>query len=175
MGDAAKKKGNTQYEVGFAKPPVHSRFQKGQSGNPSGRPRRNDSERAKQIAMEEAYRLVTVKDGDGVKRIPAIQAVHRAQIALAAKGNGPAQRAFLRIVNGIEGEQHKLQMELLEVAIQYQHEARVPQRCVELGVIKEDPLMPKPEDVVVDYRTGQAAFVHEDFLQLPTVQRKIRK
>lgn len=28
-----------EYEVGYAKPPVHSRFQSGQSGNPRGRPK----------------------------------------------------------------------------------------------------------------------------------------
>src|SRR3954452_7259180 len=28
------------YEVGYGKPPVHTRFRKGQSGNPAGRPRR---------------------------------------------------------------------------------------------------------------------------------------
>ena len=28
-----------QHEVGYKKPPVHSRFKKGQSGNPRGRPR----------------------------------------------------------------------------------------------------------------------------------------
>jgi hypothetical protein len=27
------------YKVGYKKPPLHSRFQKGQSGNPRGRPR----------------------------------------------------------------------------------------------------------------------------------------
>jgi hypothetical protein len=29
------------YAVGYGKPPKHSRWQKGQSGNPKGRPRRN--------------------------------------------------------------------------------------------------------------------------------------
>src|SRR5262245_29021911 len=28
-----------KYEVGYARPPLHSRFKRGQSGNPKGRPR----------------------------------------------------------------------------------------------------------------------------------------
>jgi hypothetical protein len=81
-----------------------SRFRKGQSGNPSGRPKRKATERAKEIALQEAYRLVPVRDGDKIVKMPAIQAVHRSQIALAAKGNGPAQRAVLRVVQAIEKE-----------------------------------------------------------------------
>ena len=27
------------YDIGYGKPPEHSRFQKGQSGNPKGRPK----------------------------------------------------------------------------------------------------------------------------------------
>ena len=31
------------YKVGYGKPPAKTRFQKGKSGNPSGRPRRRNS------------------------------------------------------------------------------------------------------------------------------------
>lgn len=34
-----KKRQNKDYEVGYGRPPKHSQFKKGQSGNPSGRPK----------------------------------------------------------------------------------------------------------------------------------------
>jgi hypothetical protein len=37
--------------------------------------------------------------------VPALQAVLRSQIALAIKGNGPAQRAVLAAVQAIEKEE----------------------------------------------------------------------
>ena len=37
MCKAMTKTSNPSYEVGYGKPPLHSRFQKGQSGNPKGR------------------------------------------------------------------------------------------------------------------------------------------
>ena len=70
--------------------------------------------------MQEAYRLVPVREGDKIVKMPAVQAVHRSQIALAAKGNGPTQRAVLRVVQAIEKEGHELDIELLQAAIEYQ-------------------------------------------------------
>jgi hypothetical protein len=88
------------YTTGYGKPPLHTRFRKGQSGNPAGRPRNSDRLRAKALTLEEAYRAVVVReDGDGrAVPVPALQAVLRSQIALAMKGNGPAQRAVLAAV-----------------------------------------------------------------------------
>jgi len=91
-------------KLGYGRPPLRTRFQKGRSGNPGGRPRGTTAERAKALLLQEAYRPVTVRVGDKVHTLPAIQAVLRAQIALAAKGHGPAQRAFIATVQAIERE-----------------------------------------------------------------------
>ena len=90
--------------VGYGRPPVHSRFRKGQSGNPAGRRRQSEGERARKLILHEAFRMLNLREGDKVTRIPALQAVLRSQIALAAKGNGPAQRAVVKTVQEIEAE-----------------------------------------------------------------------
>jgi hypothetical protein len=63
----------SHYAVGHCKPPLHTQFQKGQSGNPRGGSRAQSARRARALALEEAYRLVTVRDGSKVMRLPAIQ------------------------------------------------------------------------------------------------------
>ena len=104
MTNARRKVQPSSYEVGYRRPPVHGRFRRGASGNPGGRPRRMTSGRAHNLILQEAYRLVTVREGDKVLRLPAIQVVLRSQVALAAKGNGPAQRAVIATLNAIEQE-----------------------------------------------------------------------
>ncbi len=92
------------YRVGYGKPPLHTRFRKGRSGNPGGRPRHTATERAKALALREAYRTVAVKESGRVLALPAIQVVLRSQIALATKGNVQAQRAVLEAIRTIEHE-----------------------------------------------------------------------
>src|SRR5258706_16004390 len=82
------------YAVGHRKPQLHTQFQKGQSGNPRGGSRAQSARRARALALEEAYRLVTVREGNKGMRLPAVPAMMRNQLALAVKGNGPAQRAM---------------------------------------------------------------------------------
>jgi Family of unknown function (DUF5681) len=102
MTPSGKSADTSKYTVGYCKPPVHSRFRKGQSGNPGGRPRGMTQGKATALALKEAYRPVIVREGDRVITLPAIQAILRSQVALAAKGNGPAQRAIIEAVQAIE-------------------------------------------------------------------------
>jgi hypothetical protein len=97
------------YAVGYGKPPAHTRFPKGRSGNPGGRPRGMTARRATALALKELYRLVPVREGDKIIRMPAIQAVLRSTVAHAAKGNGPAQRALFEIARALEKE-HEAEM-----------------------------------------------------------------
>ena len=49
-------------EVGYGKPPRHTQFRKGQSGNPGGRPRRLPVQCANALLLAEAYRSVAIKE-----------------------------------------------------------------------------------------------------------------
>jgi hypothetical protein len=96
-------KNDNDYEVGYGRPPHHSRFKNGQSGNPTGRRRYTDSQRGRQLLRQEANRLVTVRDGDKTFRISAFQAALRGLFFSAAKGNPSAQKTMLNSVLEIEG------------------------------------------------------------------------
>src|SRR5688572_20735743 len=104
MSENDKKAPPGAYEVGYGKPPPHSRFRKGQSGNPTGRPRGMSRGRTSDLALKEAFRLVSVREGDKVTKMPAMQAVLRSLVAFAAKGSGPAQRALIELVRVAEQE-----------------------------------------------------------------------
>jgi hypothetical protein len=123
-GDPAMNDGSTKYPianaprdyaVGYGRPPAHNGFRKGVSGNPRGRPRGMTAARAETLALKEAYRLVTVREGDKVMRLPVIQAVLRSQLALAVKGNGPAQRAVIATVQALD-QKRALEAEARETA-----------------------------------------------------------
>jgi Family of unknown function (DUF5681) len=75
----SRKNKSTPYEIGYGKPPRHTQFRQGRSGNPGGRPRRPATERMKELALQEAYRPITVKEGGRALALPAIQAIRAAR------------------------------------------------------------------------------------------------
>jgi hypothetical protein len=79
-----------QYDVGYGRPPVHSRFPPGQSGNPAGR--RRGQPTPNEIFMREASRLVKIKRGDTVETITKFEAIVRRLLQVAMEGDIAAAR-----------------------------------------------------------------------------------
>jgi hypothetical protein len=72
-----------RYEVGYGRPPLHSRFKRGKSGNPKGRPKQSGNLRTivKQVSDEQ----IQIRDGDRLRRMPRIEALVRTTFARALK------------------------------------------------------------------------------------------
>jgi len=91
-GPAAETEGE-DYKVGKGKPPLHTRFRKGQSGNPRGRP--PGAKGLKKLVRENLLTKVSARTADGIKRISRVEAVVHKQLELAMKGN---QRAVSQLL-----------------------------------------------------------------------------
>ena len=151
------------YEVGYAKPPDASRFKPGQSGNPRGRPKgaKNkrpalNEERMKDIVLDEAYRTITVRDGDRTVTVPMAQAIIRSLAVNAAKGQHRAQRLFAELLSSVESSNKQLNDDYLNAAMDYKIEwERELDRRDRLGITDLPDPMPHPDHVVIDMRGGE--------------------
>lgn len=150
------------YEVGYAKPPKETRFKPGQSGNPRGRPKGAKNrrpalheERMKDIILDEAYRTITVRDGDRNVKVPMAQAIIRSLAVNAAKGQHRAQRLFADLLASTERSRADLHERFFNAALDYKiaWERELARRDA-LGITDLRSPLPHPDHVVVDVRTG---------------------
>jgi hypothetical protein len=81
------------YDVGYGRPPRHSRFKPGQSGNPRGRPRRSGN--MKSVVKRVMKEKVAVRQGESTRSVPMGQAILLAQATKAVKGDSPAAKTVL--------------------------------------------------------------------------------
>ena len=81
------------YEVGYGKPPKHSQFQKGKSGNPKGRPKGSKS--AHTLAMEMFFKPVTVLVNGKPKKMPVVTALTAKLVSAAMNGDLKALKIAL--------------------------------------------------------------------------------
>jgi hypothetical protein len=79
--------------VGYKRPPVHSRFQKGHSGNPRGRPKKGVD--FMDDAAEILGAMVTGQAKGKPITLPAVQAMFRILCNRALKGDNRALRGVI--------------------------------------------------------------------------------
>jgi hypothetical protein len=116
MTDATK-----TYEVGFGRPPRHSRFKAGQSGNPKGKPKKAVS-LATDVRNELAERI-GIREGDRSLKVSKQRALVKALLARALKGDTRAAGLVLQLVaklndpNAQTAPEFAAELELDDVAI----------------------------------------------------------
>lgn len=152
-----------KFDVGYGKPPEQHQFRKGQSGNPKGRPRRSMNkpkpfdpalQPTDGLILEEAYRPVSIREGEKVIELPAIQAAVRALAISAMKGSRLSQRALSELVRQVEERKASEHLTAMENAFEYkQNWTAELERRRQNGIDEPEPV-PHPDDIIIDMRTG---------------------
>ena len=117
------KRGSDDHEVGYRKPPKHTRFQPGESGNPRGR--QKGTKNLKTDLMEELGEKILVHEGGQARKLSKQRALVKALFARALKGDARAVNSLLsmmmRLLDTGEGSEpegsqdlHPDELEILE-------------------------------------------------------------
>lgn len=80
------------YDVGYGKPPIETQFQKGESGNPAGRPKKSKSPPTKMLTVKQALvdalvSPVTITENGKKKEITSLEALVRSSVMRGIQGD----------------------------------------------------------------------------------------
>ena len=84
------------YEVGFGKPPQHTRFKPGQSGNPNGRPK--GTKNLKTDLAEELHEQIIVHEGGTAKAVSKQRAMLKSLTARAIQADARAAAIIIEMM-----------------------------------------------------------------------------
>lgn len=85
------------YEVGYGKPPEHTRFQKGKSGNPKGRPKGHKN--FKTDLLDELGETIAIHENGKTRRITKQRAMIKSAVAKAIKGDNKAANSIFSMAS----------------------------------------------------------------------------
>lgn len=167
-------------DIGYGRPPRWTRFEKGRSGNPHGRPKKaKEPEPTKAVLIEsqadralrrELDRKIRITDARGTKEETMADAVVRAQVTKAAQGHVPAIRDVRRAQKELEkaeaeraklaaeqaAEEAKAEAAEREQTFKFVCELKAKQTiawddAVRQGQAEPDEPWPHPDDIILDH------------------------
>lgn len=92
-----KRKEHRSEQVGYKHPPFKTRWRKGQTGNPHGRPKKDDSLRG--IAEQELRREVLLRENGQARRVSLKVAIIKRCLADAAQGKIRNLEFLVKLLN----------------------------------------------------------------------------
>jgi hypothetical protein len=155
---------SSDYEVGYGKPPKSTRFKPGQSGNPRGRRKGVPNkplpiERLRSIIHKEAYRKITVNDGDRRLKMTVAEAAMRSLGLAAAKGQPRAQKLLTELLILMESKDSALNSALVETMIQIKMKGEQVLEAAKRANVDPPELLPHPDHIILDIPNGRVYVV----------------
>ena len=89
------------YAIGYKKPPLHTRFEKGRSGNPKGRPKGQVN--LKTDLLAELAEMIVIREGDRQLRVSKQRAFLKSLLSKAIKGDARAALAVISLMVRVPG------------------------------------------------------------------------
>ena len=91
----AKPSDSKSYTVGYGKPPIHSRFKEGESGNPKGKKK---GQKGLKAVVEKVFQeKVSVRTARGIRKVTKLDALVQKLMNDALTGDGKAVAHIVRL------------------------------------------------------------------------------
>lgn len=154
-----------EYIVGYKKPPKSTRFEKGKSGNPNGRPKGSRNKKPKvyttfrSLIIDAANEVVESHERNEVIDLTVAQSIIKSLGQSAMEGNSRAQVLFLKMLQQAEQEEMDDLAGNIEMARKYKEKSSSFRTEDGRHLSEEDPeYLPHPDNIKINLRTGEVTF-----------------